>query len=87
MRAEVDGDELLVTLDLAELPDKASERALAARLPRSAHEIAAEVVRMLDTPKPAAVPVTVRAVTVRLVRTRLIAAETLMLAVEREIFP
>jgi hypothetical protein len=87
VRAEVDGDELLVTLDEAELPGKATTRALAARLPRSAHEIATEVVRMLDTPKGARDPVTVRAVTVRLVRTRLIASETLMLTVEREIFP
>jgi hypothetical protein len=87
VRAEVSGDELLITLDAAELPDKATARALAARLPRSAHDIAAEVVRMLDTPKPAAVPVTVRSVTVRLVRSQLIASETLMLAVEREIFP
>jgi hypothetical protein len=87
MRAEVSGDELLITLDAAELPDKPSERALAARLPRSAQEIATEVVRMLDTPKAVGVPMTVRAVTVRLVRTRLVASETLMLAVERVIYP
>jgi hypothetical protein len=87
MRAEVDGDELLITLDAAELPGKATARALAARLPRSAHEIATEVVRMLDTPKDERDPVTVRSVTVRLVRTQVIASETLMLAVEREIFP
>lgn len=87
MRAEVRGDELLVVIDAAELPRQADSRALAARLPRSAHEIAAEVVRMLDTPKPAGTPVTVRSVTVKLVRTRLIASETLMLAVEQELFP
>jgi hypothetical protein len=87
VRAEVSGDELLITLDAAELPDRASERALAARLPRSAHEIATEVVRMLDTPKAARVPVTVRSVTVKLTRTRVIASETFMLSAEREIFP
>jgi hypothetical protein len=86
VRAEVNGDELFVTIDAAELPGKATARSLAARLPRSAHDIAAEVVRMLDAPKPASVPVTVRAVTVRLVRTQVIAAETLMLDGEREIF-
>jgi len=87
MRAEVSGDELLITIDADELAGKATARSLTARLPRSAHDIAAEVVRMLEAPKPADVPVTVRAVTVRLVRTQVIAAEVLMLAVEREIFP
>lgn len=87
MRAEVSGDELLITMDAAELPGQVDSRALAARLPRSAHEIATEVIRMLDAPKGAPGAVTVRAVTVQLVRTRLIASETLMLAVEREIFP
>jgi hypothetical protein len=63
-------------------------RALAARLPRSAHEIAREVVRMLDTQKsPTDVPVTVRTVTVQLTRIRLIASETLVLAAEQVIFP
>ena len=87
MRAEVSGDELLITLDAGELPDRVSERALAARLPRSAQEIATEVVRMLDTPKAAGVPVTVRSVTVKLTRTRVIASETFMLGAEQEIFP
>jgi hypothetical protein len=67
--------------------DRVSARALAARLPRSAQEIATEVVRLLDTPKDAREPVTVRSVTVKLVRTKVIASETLMLAVEREIYP
>jgi hypothetical protein len=88
MRVEVvSGDELLITIDADELPGKATARALAAKLPRSASGIAAEVVKLLDAPKPAGVPVTVRAVTVKLVRTQLIAAETLLLAAEREIFP
>lgn len=87
MRAEVSGDELLITMDAAELPRQVDSRTLAARLPRSAHAIAAEVVRLLDTPKDARPPVTVRAVTVQLVRSRIIASETLMLAVEQEIFP
>ena len=86
MRAEVSGDELLVTLDTCELPDKASERVLAARLPCSAHEIAAEVVRILDKPKGAGVPVTVRSVTVRIVRTEVIATETLMFSEATEIY-
>jgi hypothetical protein len=42
---------------------------------------------MLDTPKAARVPVTVRSVTVKLTRTRVIASETFMLSAEREIFP
>jgi hypothetical protein len=87
MRADVSGDELLITLDAAELPGRTTARALAARLPRSAHEIADEVIRMLDTPQCDRDPVTVRAVTVKLVRTQVIASETLMLAVEREIYP
>jgi hypothetical protein len=87
MRADVSGDELLITIDADELPGKTTARGLAARLPRSAHDIATEVVRILEAPKPAGVPVTVRAVTVRLVRTQVIASEVLMLAVEREIFP
>jgi hypothetical protein len=87
MRAEVSGDELLITIDVTETAGKTTARSLAARLPRSAHDIAAEVVRILEAPKPAGIPVTVRAVTVQLVRTQVIAAEVLMLAVEREIFP
>ena len=88
MRADVVGvDELLITIDTVELPGRTTARSLAARLPRSAHEIAAEVVRLLDTPKDARDPVTVRSVTVKLVRTQVIASETLMLAVEREIYP
>lgn len=87
MRAEVSGDELFITIDAGELPSKASARSLAARLPRSAPDIAGEVVRLLDAPKDATDPVTIRAVTVRLVRTQVIAAETLMLGDEREIFP
>ncbi len=87
MRAEVSGDELLITIDAGELPGKATARSLTARLPRSAHDIASEVVRMLEAPKPAGVPVTVRAVSVRLVRTQVIATEVLMLVAGREIFP
>ena len=45
---------MLITIDAAELPGKATARSLAARPPRSAHEIAAEVVRLLDRPKDAA---------------------------------
>jgi len=82
----VNGDELLVTIDAGELQAKAAARSLAARLPRSAHDIAGEVVRLLETPKGASDPVTVRSVTVRLVRTQVIAAETLMLDTERELF-
>jgi hypothetical protein len=42
---------------------------------------------MLDAPQCDRDPVTVRAVTVKLVRTQVIASETLMLAVERELYP
>jgi len=86
MRAEVSGDELLVSIDAGELETRATARSLAARLPRSAHDIAIEVVRLLETPKDAKDPVTVRSVTVRLVRTQVIASETLMLDTERELF-
>lgn len=86
MRAEVSGDELLIMIDAGELKAKATARSLAARLPRSAHDIAAEVVRLLETPKGASDPVTVRSVTVKLVRTQVIASETLMLDAARELF-
>ncbi len=86
MRVEVSGDELLVTIDVGELPYRATDRSLAAKLPRSASDIATEVVGMLDAPKAATGPVTVRAVTVRLVRTEIIGAETLMLDGERQVF-
>lgn len=86
MRADVNGDELLVTIDQAKVPGRSTARGLAARLPRSAHDIAAEVVRLLDAPRAPADPVLIRAVTVRVVRTEVIAAETLMLT-EQEIFP
>jgi hypothetical protein len=71
---------------VSELPYRAADRSLAAKLPRSAGDIATEVVGMLDAPKPASSPVTVRAVTVKMVRTEVIASETLMLDAEREVF-
>jgi hypothetical protein len=40
----------------------------------------------LDAPKPASAPVTVRSVTVRLVRTVAVGSETLMLDTERQVF-
>ena len=86
MRAEVSGDELLITIDVSELPYRATARSLAAKLPASASGIATEVVGMLDAPKPAPGPVTVRAVTVKLVRSEVVASETMMLATEREVF-
>jgi hypothetical protein len=86
VRAEVAGDELLITVDVTELPFRATARSLAANLPGSAADIATEVVGMLDTPKPASGPVTIRAVTVRLVRNEVIASETLMLDAARELF-
>jgi hypothetical protein len=86
MRAEVSGDELLIMIEAGELKAKATARSLAARLPRSAHDIATEVVRLLETPKGASDLVTVRSVTVRLVRTQVIVAETLMLDTARELF-
>ncbi|MGH3191736.1 MAG: hypothetical protein ACRDPY_32200 [Streptosporangiaceae bacterium] len=86
MRAEVRGDELLIVIDVGELPYRATARSLAAKLPRSASDIATEVVGMLDAPKPASGPVTVRAVTVELVRSEVVASETLMLSTERELF-
>lgn len=86
MRAEVHGDELLVTIDVTELPYRVSARSLAAKLPASASDIATEVVGLLDAPKPAKGPVTVRAVTVKLVRSEVVASETLMLDTERELF-
>jgi hypothetical protein len=86
MRAEVSGDELVVTIDAGELPFRATARSLAARLPGTASDIAAETLSMLDAPKAASGPVTVRAVTVRLVRTEVIGSETLMLGAEHEVF-
>jgi hypothetical protein len=86
VKAEVHGDELLVIIDVSELPYRATARSLAANLPGSASEIATEVVGMLDKPKAATGPVTVRAVTVKLVRTDVIAEQTLMLDTERQVF-
>jgi hypothetical protein len=87
VRVDVTGDELLITIDADELPSQADTRGLAARLPANASGIAAEVVKMLDAPKPAREPAVVRSVTVQLVRTRIVAAETLMLDGEAEIYP
>lgn len=39
MRAEVHGDELVITLEVGEIPDRPADRAVAARLPRSASGI------------------------------------------------
>jgi len=86
MRAEIHGDELVVTLDADELRTRATVQSLAARLPRSAHDIAAEVVRQLEVPKGASEPATICSVTVKLVRTRVIGAETLMLDSPREVY-
>jgi hypothetical protein len=79
-------DELVITIEVGEMPVRATDRSLAARLPNNASGIATEVVGMLDAPKPATGPVTVRAVTVRLVRTGVVASETLMLGEAKEIF-
>lgn len=87
MRAEVHGDELLITIDVDELPYRADARSLAARLPANAAGIASAVTKMLAAPQAAREPAAVRSVTVQLVRTRVVAAETMMLDRETEIFP
>ena len=85
--AEVRGDELLVSIDVAELPDRADARSLAAKLPANVSGIATEVVKMLAAPQAAREPAAVRPVTVQLVRTRVVAAETLMLDRETQVYP
>jgi hypothetical protein len=87
VRAEVSGDELLITIDISELPDQADPRGVAAKLPGNASGIASAVMEMLAAPQPVREPVAVRSVSVRLTRTRVVAAETLMLDRETEIYP
>lgn len=80
------GDELVVTIDAGELQTRATAQSLAARLPRSAYDIATEVVRMLGEPKGAVEPTTIHSVTVKLVRQQVIGTETLMLDSPREVY-
>ena len=87
MRAEVSGDELLITIDISELPDQADPRSVAAKLPANASGIATEVVKMLAAPQAVREPAAVRSVSVRLTRTRVVAAETLMLDRETRVYP
>lgn len=88
MKAEISGDghELTVTLDVAELPFLASDRSLAARLPRSAAGIGAGILDMLsERPEPGeARPV--RIVRVRLVKTSVVAESLLELPDTRQVY-
>lgn len=86
MRAEVSGDELLISIDEGELGTKATARSLPRGCPVARTTSPVRWVRRLAAPTGASDPVTVRSVTVRLVRTQVIASETLMLDGAREIF-
>lgn len=81
------GDELTIILDVGELPGQADPGSVAARLPANASGIASAVTAMLAAPQPVREPVAVRSVTIRLTRTRVVAAETLMLDGETQIYP
>jgi hypothetical protein len=90
MRIELGApDELVLVLDAAEvsrlLDRKVSNQALAANLPGQAAKLADAAAAELADPRTQE-PRTIRSVTVRVVETRTIAAETLMLAGERQIY-
>jgi hypothetical protein len=89
VRVEVRGDELFVVIDAVAvsglLERKVSHGALAAGLPGQAARLADAAADMLTDPRPQQ-PRTIGSITVRLVETRVIAEETLMLDKEREVF-
>ncbi len=82
-------DELVLVLDVAEvsrlLERKVSHQALAAGLPKQASKLADAVMDMVDAPREQE-PRTVRSITVRVVETRTIASETLLLSDPREVY-
>ena len=90
MRAEAGApDELVVVLDVTEvsglLARKVSEGALKAGLPGQAARLA-DFVMDITSESRAQEPMTIRSVTVKVVETRTVASETLMLTAERQVF-
>ena len=82
-------DELVLVLDAAEvsrlLERKVSHRTLAAGLPGQAGKLADAVMDMVAEPKTPE-PRTITSITVKVVETRVIANETLMLTDPRQVF-
>ena len=89
MKAEItgSGDELTITLDAGELPMRANDASLRAKLPESAGPIADGVLAMIGQPPEPGEPKTIRVVHVRLVRTVTVAETTLALDGERQVWP
>jgi len=90
MRVEVGAeDELVLVLDAAEvsglLQRKVSHQALAAGLPAQAAKLADAVAGELADPSTQE-PRTIRSITVKVIETRTIATETLMLTEEKQVF-
>lgn len=90
MRAEAGApDELVLILDAAEvtglLHQEVSDGALQAGLPGQAGRIADAALEVTAGPR-AQEPRTIRSVTVKIVQTRVIASETLLLAGPRQVF-
>jgi hypothetical protein len=88
MKAEItgSGDELVITLDAADLPLAATDQALRVKLPASAPGIADGILDMLASPPAPGEARPVRIVHVRLTRTQVVAETTLVLDGERAVF-
>lgn len=88
MKAELagSGDELTITIDAADLPLDATDRALALKLPANAGDLAEGILGMVGQPPKPGDPTVVRTVHVRLVRVKVIAETTLALDGEREVW-
>jgi len=88
VKAEItdSGDELTITLDAADLPVTATDRALRVKLPSSAGDIADGILGMIGQPPEPGEPRKIRVVHVRLTRTEVVAETTLALDGEREVW-
>ncbi|WP_300611075.1 hypothetical protein [Trebonia sp.] len=82
-------DELVLVLDVAEisglLQREVSRGALRAALPGEAGALADAVMDIAGEPRPPE-PRTIRSVTIKVIETRVIASETLLLAAERQVY-
>ena len=89
MKAEItgSGDELIISLDAAELPVPATDTSLRATLPGCAGDIADGILAMIGQPPQPGEPRAVRVVHVRMTRTVVVAETTLALDGERQVWP
>lgn len=90
MRADVTAPgELTLTIDVGGLPVRREDTAWQAGLPGTAPGLADEITGILAVPQPAPPPPQareIRAITVRLVRTEVIATEPLMLDSPKQVY-